>query len=146
MRSPFDTVDEAVASKAWQTLVDEAGEERFIDDVSYSRVADVIRSHRVKDTINRWRNGGFVACGDDAYVDVVVSADSRRETDAVMGVDMVAAAALPSRLVVIVDPDAVGRNPEFRAWETSARDWRTLPSPVYVDDPDGVVVLNVGED
>lgn len=154
VRAGFARYDNAVASAAWHTVIDDAGDERFVDDVTVERVHDAIvdlrKSGYLSDTFGD--TGGVVVCGVQVHYDIMADDDLHfvgyGDGGSIAGVPVKRTPAIPDRVMAIVDGDAVGANPAFGSTPTArfGRAPDTVVSPVVVTDPDGIVIMNVSHD
>lgn len=154
VRAGFARYDDAVASAAWHTVIDDAGDERFVDDVTVERVHDAIvdlrKSGYLSDTSGD--AAGAVVCGVRVHYDIMADDDLHfvgyGDEASIAGVPVGRTPAIPDRVVAIVDVGAVGTNPAFGGGPTArfGRVPDTVVSPVVVTDPDGIVIMNVSHD
>lgn len=169
----FDTVAEAVASSMWHTIIDGAGSETFVDDLSIDDLRDAehaLRSNGYASDGITLRDlygddpeppdeGAAFFFGDDAAdsyegeVDEMVRIEREDDVDAtgrgLAGIDgFVAerAPGLPSNIVVFVDVAALSRVPSgMRDPSIGLGSTPTITSPVVVKDEGGIAVVNIAE-
>lgn len=171
IRSFDHDVGEAIASALWHTIVDDAGTEAFVDDFALSHFRDA--EHELRS--NGFANDGLtktdlyaddkpegaaffvgVAVADmiREHADRMYRVGDEREVDAtgdeLPGVDgflVEEASGLPSHLAVFLDVDAIARVPaEARSRSVGLDSTPTVSSPVIVQDPGGIAVVNIADD
>lgn len=171
VRSFDDDIAKAVQSAVWHTIVDGAGHEAFVDDLT---------PEAMRDAIERLRSNGFAAdrlsatdvwgesdgppsgaaffMGDDVaddFEDVVdewVRIDDGDDADDFDRVKFDGYLAervengLPSHLVVLVDVDAIARVPPHARHVPVGLDTTpSVSSPIVVAHEDGIAVINVAQ-
>lgn len=169
----YDSVAEAVASAVWHTIIDGAGHEEFVDDLSASTFRDAIHRLRGEGYANDALtsedihdpdpddppSGAAFFAGEGAakiyerYSDNAARLDTPTSDafdtrlPSVDGFTVNESPALPSNLIVFVDVDAIARIPaEGRNIPMGLDSAAAVSSPIVVRDEAGVVVINIAED